>query len=56
MLVIIDSINESVLADNHVLVIFNVVSIFPNTDNMSGLKVLRIFCLITILMLIPHNV
>ena len=35
---IIDSINESVLTDNHVLVSFDVVNMFPNIDNKSGLK------------------
>ena len=35
MLHIIDNISESVLADNHVLVSFHVVNIFPNIDNKS---------------------
>ena len=38
MLNIIDSINGSVLADKHVLVSFDVVNMFPNIDNKSGLK------------------
>ena len=38
MLDIIDSINESVLADNYVLVNFDVVNMLPNIDNKSGLK------------------
>ena len=35
---IVDSISESVLADNHVLVSFDVVNMFPNIDNKLGLK------------------
>ena len=38
MLGIIDSINESVLTDNHVLLDFDVANMFPNIDNKSGLK------------------
>ena len=38
MLDIIDSINESVLADNHVLVNFKMVNMLPNVENKSGLK------------------
>ena len=38
MLDIIDSTIESVLTDNHVLVSFDVVNMFPNIDNKSGLK------------------
>ena len=35
---IIDSINESVLSDNHVLGSFNVVNMFSNIDNKSSLE------------------
>ena len=38
MLDIIDKINESVLADKHVLVSFDVVNMFPNTDNKPNLE------------------
>ena len=38
---IIDSINESLLADSHVLVSFDMVSIFPNIDNKSDLKSIK---------------
>ena len=38
MLDIIDSINESLLAVSHVLVSFDMVSMFPNIDSKSGLK------------------
>ena len=41
MLDIIDSINESVLANNHVLVSFEVVNMFPNIDDKSGLKIVK---------------
>ena len=33
MLAIIESINKSALANNHVLVSFDVANIFPNIDN-----------------------
>ena len=38
MLDIIDKINESVLADKHVLVCFDVAHMFPNIDNKPNLK------------------
>ena len=41
MLDIIGSINEPVLANNHVLVSFDVVIMFPNIDNKSGLKIVK---------------
>ena len=37
MLNIIDSINESILANNYVLVSFDVVNMFPDIDNKSDL-------------------
>ena len=37
MLEIIDNINKSVLSENCVLVSFDVVNMFPNIDNKSGL-------------------
>ena len=38
MLEIIDQLNEFVLTDNFVLVSFDVVNMFPNIDNRSGLE------------------
>ena len=38
MLDIIGNIDESVLADNHVLISFDVINMFPNIDNKFGLK------------------
>ena len=38
MLEITDQLNEFVLTDNFVLVIFDVVNLFPNIDNRSGLE------------------
>ena len=38
MLDIIDRINESVLTDNHVLVSFAVVNMFPDIEYESGLE------------------
>ena len=38
MLDIVDSINESILANNHALVSFYVVSMFQNIDNKFSLK------------------
>ena len=35
---IIDSINEPILNDNHFLVSFDGISMFPNIDNKSSLK------------------
>ena len=37
MLEIIDNINKSMLSENCVLVSFDVVNMFPNIDNKSGL-------------------
>ena len=37
MLEVIDDINESMLSENCVLVSFDVVNMFPNIDNISGL-------------------
>ena len=37
MLEIIDNINKSTLSENCVLVSFDVVNMFPNIDNKSGL-------------------
>ena len=41
MLYIIDIINKSVLSHNHVLVSFDVVSMFPVIDNKWGLKTVK---------------
>lgn len=41
MLYIIDTINKSVLAHNHVLVSFDVVSMFPVIDNKWSLKTVK---------------
>ena len=38
MLEVNDQFNEFVLSDNFVLVSFDVVNMFPNTDNRSGLE------------------
>ena len=38
MLDIINSINESILSENHVLGSFNVVNMFSNIDNKSSLE------------------
>ena len=41
MLEIIDGINKSVLSENCALVTFDVVNVFPNIDNESGLLIIK---------------
>ena len=41
MLDIIDNLNDSNLLDNSVLVSFDVVNMFPSTENESGIKAVK---------------